>query len=454
MNLSRASLLVCLILVSALPLRAQIDLNGNNLSDIWELRYNAGALAPGGDADGDGETNAEEAAAGTNPFEPTILIKITNLARDGDGVHVTFPTEQGKRYQLQAAAALTGAPNDWVDVGSPLAPNGGNLTATDPNPSATEDYYRVKVLDVDSDGDGVNDWEELQVGFDPYNSHSKGLNGPDDFSAITNALVATNVVTVTSSGVPINEPPNSNVSTDVGVFTIHRSGNLNAITVNYSVTGGATAGSDYVALSGSVSLPLGVNTATVAVNPLPDSVLESTEAVILTISASPNYTAGSPKAAAVLINDYVTANGNGLLARFYNEATNLNPGSTIPPGVAPTFSNLRVTRVDPTVDYDWVGTVQGVASPAPRAGIDPPGTLSVNVDYFSSRWTGEVLPEFSQVYTFSLEQNRCGRLWVNGQLIINKWPGNNDGTDNPSGTYTGIIELGRRQARAHRARTL
>ena len=60
-------------------------------------------------------------------------------------------------------------------------------------------------------------------------------------------------------------------------------------------------------------------------------------------------------------------------ARFYNEATNLNPGGTIPPGVPPAFSNLRVTRVDPTVDYDWVGTVQGISSPAPRAGIDPPG---------------------------------------------------------------------------------
>src|SRR5436190_23045043 len=129
MNLSRALLVVCLTLVSALPLRAQIDLNGDNISDIWALRYNAAALAPGGDADGDGETNAEEATAGTNPFQPAALIKITDVTRDGSGVHVTFPTELGKRYQLQSAAALTGAASDWTDIGSPLAPDsGGSLT--------------------------------------------------------------------------------------------------------------------------------------------------------------------------------------------------------------------------------------------------------------------------------------------------------------------------------------
>jgi hypothetical protein len=439
MNLSRALLVVCLTLVSALPVRAQIDLNGDNISDIWVLRYNAGALAPGADADGDGETNAEEAAAGTNPFQPTGLIRITNVTRDGNGVHITFPTEPGKRYQLQSAAALTGAPNDWTDEGSPLAPDsGGSLTATDANPGATDNFYRVMVLDIDSDSDGVNDWEELQVGFDPFNSHSKGLNGPDDFSAITNALVATNVVTVTSNGVPINEPPNANVSTDVGVFTIQRTGNLNAITVNFSVTGSANPANDYtISATNSVTLPMGVNSATVSVIPLADSTLESPEAVILTATAGAGYDLGTPKAASVLINDYSQANGTGLTARFWEEGS-----AALSQTILPTFTGTAINGgVYPGLNQ----TTASWGSPNPN-GTRPAG-LGTDL-YWSSRWTGEVLAQYSQVYTFSLETNFAGRLFVGGQLVVNNWPpaavasSSSDTTGTPTATrVTGTIDL-------------
>ena len=439
MNLSRALLVVCLTLVSSLPIRAQIDLNGDNIPDIWVMRYNAGALAPGGDADGDGETNAEEAAAGTNPFSPTVLIKITHLTRDLDGVHVTFPTEQGKRYQLQSAAALTGAPNDWTDEGSPLAPDsGGSLTATDASPGATGNFYRVKVVDIDSDGDGVNDWEELQVGFDPFNNHSHGLGGPDDFSAITNALVATNVVTVTSSGVPINEPPNANVSTDVGVITIQRSGNLNAITVNISRAGSATLGSDFtISATTSVTLPMGVNSATVAVTPLPDSTLESAEAVILTVTAGAGYTVGSPASASVLINDYSQANGTGLTARFWEEGS-----AALSQTILPTFTG---TAINGGVYAGLNQTTASWGNPNPN-GTRPAG-LGTDL-FWSSRWTGEVLPQYSQVYTFSLETNFAGRLFVGGQLVVNNWPpaavqaSSSDSIGTPTTTRaTGTIDL-------------
>lgn len=46
-----------------------VDLNGNGMSDIWELIYGASSLPPGGDADGDGASNLMESIAGTNPFD-------------------------------------------------------------------------------------------------------------------------------------------------------------------------------------------------------------------------------------------------------------------------------------------------------------------------------------------------------------------------------------------------
>ena len=436
----RSSLLKLLLglVLTGLPARAAVDLfPADGIADIWVLKYGATGLSAAGDADGDGLANSVEAAAGTDPFSPSSIINFSSVTLDAGGLRLTFPTLLGKRYQLQSTAALS--PTDWQNVAAPSlhAGTGANLLVTLSATGATERFYRVVVQDTDSDGDGVNDWEELTLGFDPNNSHSSGLSGAGDLAAITAGLQATNIVSIVASDATATEPPVA-PAFDTGIFTITRSGGFNPITVNYSVSGGAAAGSDYTALSGSVTLPLGVNAATVAVTPLADAAVESTEAVILSIGASASYSAGSPGVATVLIGDANTAVGTGLRALFYNEATTLNPDGTIPPGVAPTFATVRVSRIDPVVDYDWVGAVQGTGSPAPRPGITEP---SVNADYFASRWVGEVRPEFSQIYTFSLEQNRCGRLWVNGQLIINKWPGNGDAADNASGTYTATIEL-------------
>ena len=417
-----AAFAALIISLAPSPTRASIDVSpADGIPDIWALKYSAGALDPNADSDGDGQKNSAEAAAGTDPMQAGSAIKITSVTADGTGVHLTFRTEQGKRYQLQTATTLSNP--TWTDLGTALAPDGsGSLTATNNAAGAKNLFYRVRVQDIDSDGDGVSDWEEMQIGFDPYNSHSHGLSGPDDLAALTTALAATNVVSVTSTGGPITEPPSPGASTPLGTFTITRTGNLNPITVNYTVSGSATPGSDYIALSGSVTLGLGVNSATVTVTPLWDAVLESRESVILTINPSGAYNVGSSYAAAVLINDNAIANGTGVTARFWN-----NTSATIP-----VFSNTSgfinvglatpvITRVDPQINNNW-----GLLSPG--SGINP--------DYFVSRFTGDVLPEFTQTYTFQGDVDRGGRLWVNGQLLFSNW------SNTPTaGTYSGTIEL-------------
>ena len=64
------------------------------------------------------------------------------------------------------------------------------------------------------------------------------------------------------------------------------------------------------------------------------------------------------------------------------------------------------SRVDAVVNFDW-----GTGSPG--AGI--------NVDDFAVRWTGGVVPLYSEDYTFSVEIDDGGRLWVDGQFIIDSW---------------------------------
>ncbi|RFC43856.1 MAG: PA14 domain-containing protein [Verrucomicrobia bacterium] len=70
------------------------------------------------------------------------------------------------------------------------------------------------------------------------------------------------------------------------------------------------------------------------------------------------------------------------------------------------LSGQRLTRVDPTVDFNW-----GALSPDP----------SLPADNFSARWTGRVKTSPAGTYTFAVQSDDGVRLWLNGQLVVNNW---------------------------------
>jgi hypothetical protein len=84
------------------------------------------------------------------------------------------------------------------------------------------------------------------------------------------------------------------------------------------------------------------------------------------------------------------------------------------------LTGLRLTRKDATVDFNW-----GTATPDP----------TLPVDVFSVRWTGRVIPKYTQTYAFSVQSDDGVRLWVNGQLLIDNW------TDHALTENTGNISL-------------
>src|SRR5262245_13029545 len=87
-------------------------------------------------------------------------------------------------------------------------------------------------------------------------------------------------------------------------YTFTRStASASALTVNYSVAGTATSGSDYTALSGSVNIPANETTATVTVNPINDRLLEGDETVTLTVASGSDYNVGTPSSATGTITD-------------------------------------------------------------------------------------------------------------------------------------------------------
>ncbi|MEH2282172.1 MAG: PA14 domain-containing protein [Nostoc sp.] len=99
------------------------------------------------------------------------------------------------------------------------------------------------------------------------------------------------------------------------------------------------------------------------------------------------------------------SNGNGLKAEYYDNID---------------FTNLKVTRTDPTVNFIW-----GAGSPDP----------SIGADTFSARWTGQVEAKYSETYKFYTTSDDGVRLSVNGQQIINEF------VDQPAAEYSGSIAL-------------
>lgn len=216
--------------------------------------------------------------------------------------------EAGRRYYVEAflreytggdhlsvAWTLPGGTTPTVISGTSVAPAGQSLAAT-AAASGGRIFYRIAASDVDSDGDGVADYEERLIGYDPNNAQT--VPRVNDRDGILALLEAANTITVGTS-----EPRAYEATNFKGRFTFFRSGNLNPVTIRYSVGGTATPGTDYAPLSGTVLLPIGQNAVSVDVAPVNDGVFEPAESVSVTLLPDAAYQIGNPATATVTIDD-------------------------------------------------------------------------------------------------------------------------------------------------------
>src|SRR5215467_1633635 len=92
------TLLLAALLIAAPSLQAAtlvqappiLDLNGNGISDVWELVYNVEISNPDLDSDGDGVSDRMEAIAGTNPYDARSVPRIASFAVTTNGVRATM----------------------------------------------------------------------------------------------------------------------------------------------------------------------------------------------------------------------------------------------------------------------------------------------------------------------------------------------------------------------------
>jgi hypothetical protein len=95
------------------------------------------------------------------------------------------------------------------------------------------------------------------------------------------------------------------------------------------------------------------------------------------------------------------SSGDGLLGTYFDNVD---------------FTGASLTRVDPVIDFNWGG-----GSPDPGIGADT----------FSVRWTGKLIPRFTETYSFFSTTDDGGRLWIDlnnngsfedtGEQLINSW---------------------------------
>ena len=90
------------------------------------------------------------------------------------------------------------------------------------------------------------------------------------------------------------------------------------------------------------------------------------------------------------------------------------------------------TRTDVRVDFNWQGQAPG--------GSTSPNFAAVAATNFSVRWTGQLIPNFSETYTFQTTSDEGVRLYLepansgNWTTVINDWTAHTSKVD--TGTFT------------------
>ena len=191
-------------------------------------------------------------------------------------------------------------------------------------------------------------------------------------------------------------------------IAVTRTGNTTgSASVQYRTTAGtATAGTDYTEANATLTFAAGETSKTIAIPIGDDKLVESNETFTLALSAPTGATLGAVQTATVTIVDNDIApgggTGTGLKGEYYDNQN---------------FTNLKLTRVDPTINFNW-----NTVTPDP---LIAPNTFSV-------RWSGQVQALYSETYTFYTYSDDGIRLTINGQSIVNNFidhaPTENNGT--------------------------
>jgi YD repeat-containing protein len=165
------------------------------------------------------------------------------------------------------------------------------------------EFFRGGTTKLGEDTNGTDgfsySWANVQAG-----TYSLTVKATDNSGAITTSsgvsiTVSLPVVSVASTDADASEP-----GSNTGIFTVSRTGGTSmSLTVNFSVSGTAVAGTDYTSVGTAVTIPSGAASRTIVITPIDDTAIEGNETATLTLSGNAAYTLGTPASATVTIAD-------------------------------------------------------------------------------------------------------------------------------------------------------
>jgi autotransporter-associated beta strand protein len=121
------------------------DSDEDGLPDSWETLYLGGlGSGPADDNDGDGQSNATEYLAGTNPKNGASFFAATIVPASGNQFTLTWPSVPGKTYAIETSADLAGS---WARLISlPAASSPATSTDYTVTNIVGSMFYRVAIV--------------------------------------------------------------------------------------------------------------------------------------------------------------------------------------------------------------------------------------------------------------------------------------------------------------------
>ena len=236
----------------------------------------------------------------TEIYEPPYLFKGTRPAINSAPATVNY----GQTFFVQTPDAAGVTQVTWIRLSS--VTHAFNMD------------QRFSRLNFSQGAGGLNVVAPLNPNLAPpghYMLFILNSNGVPSVAKIIQVTSNPGLPTVTVAATDANAAEAATPNT--GTFTVSRTGSTAAaLTVNYTVGGTASDGTDYTTIPTSVVIPAGSASATITVTPIDDTVSESNETVVVTLSSSASYNVGSPSAATVTIADNDVASAASIALSF------------------------------------------------------------------------------------------------------------------------------------------
>jgi hypothetical protein len=219
---------------------------------------------------------------------PTVTIAATDAAAE--------PSDNGTFTVTRSASSASALDVSFTVAGT--ATEGADYTTLARTVTIPANATSATITVTPIDDQTVEGNETVVVTLSAGTGYTVGTPGSATMNIADNDGAAPPAVTIAPTDDHAAEP------NDPGAFEVSRSGSTTAsLTVFYTVSGTATNGTDYTALSGSVVIAAGETTATITVSIIDDALVEGVETVIVTLSTNANYTVGTPDNATIGIGD-------------------------------------------------------------------------------------------------------------------------------------------------------